>query len=144
MAIRNSSPYGFDVGNNDNDNRFVEKDYSIGGGVTMYSEFEHGFTHKDEKRNFVQAKLKGEHFGKGPKNWTRSDERIKEDVCEALSYNPYVDASDIDLTVQNGVVHLTGWVNSREEKKEAEKCAEGILGVKDLQNELHMRNRKAF
>ena len=143
MSIRNSNPYGFDVGNTENDNRFVEKDYSIGGGVTMYSEFEHGFTHKDTERKTLQVK-RGEHFGKGPKNWTRSDERIKEDICEELSYNPYVDASDIELTVQNGVVYLKGWVNSREEKKEAEKCAEGILGVRDLQNELHMRNRKAF
>lgn len=136
MSIQNSNPYGSDVGNTENDNRFIERDYSIGGGVTMYSDFEHGFTHKKELQ-------RSEHFGKGPKNWTRSDQRILDDVCEALSRNPFVDASDIDVSVKNGVLQFSGWVNDREERREAERCVEGIPGVRDITNDLHMRNRKA-
>ena len=135
MSIRNINPYGFDVGNTENDNRFIERDYSIGGGVTMYSDYEHGFTHKEKAQ-------RGEHFGKGPKNWIRTDKRILEDVCEALSRNPYVDASDIDVSVKDGIILLSGWVNDREEKREAERCVEGMFGVRDISNQLHMRNRK--
>lgn len=136
MAINHSNSYGSDIGNTENDGRFIERDYSIGGGVTMYSDYEHGFTHErvieQDKKNF---------FGKGPRNWTRSDQRIKEDVCEELYDSPYVDASDIEVQVDNGIVTLKGWVNTREEKIEAVHCIEGLIGVKEIRNELMMRNR---
>jgi BON domain len=134
--MASGNPYGFDIANTDNDNRFVEKDYSIGGGVTMKrQDFEHGFF------SAVGAR-RGEHFGKGPRNWKRSDESIREEACEALWYNPLVDASDIEVSVDGGVVSLNGWVQSREEKKEAERCVEYLIGVNDVKNELHMKNRR--
>lgn len=146
MPTRSSNPYGFDVGNNEDDHRFLEKDYSIGGGVSMYSrEFEHGFGHHEgmDIRHLREPKSKsGSHFGKGPRNWVRSDQIIKEDVCEELCYNPFIDASDIEVSVQDGVVSLKGWVESREERLEALKCVDSIPGVKDIHHELHVRNRK--
>lgn len=137
--------YGFDIGNSDNDSRFVERDYSIGGGVTMErQDFQHGFS-TENINDRVRGKMgtrRGEHFGKGPRNWKKSDERIKEEICEALYYDRYVDASDIDVNVEDGVVYLRGWVESRDAKREAEKCIEDVVGVFDIRNELHMRNRK--
>lgn len=41
-------------------------------------------------------RVKGAFTGRGPKNSVRSDDRIREDVCEHLSYHPYIDASDIE------------------------------------------------
>lgn len=136
--------YGFDISNSENDTRFVERDYSLGGGVTMYRrDFDHGF-HSDDMNDRIRGTMgtmRGEHFGKGPRNWNRSDEKIYEDVCEALSYNARVDASDIEVEVVDSIVVLKGWVDSREAKKEAERCVEGLSGVKDVKNELHMKNR---
>jgi osmotically-inducible protein OsmY len=139
--------YGFDIGNSDNDSRFIERDYSIGGGVTMErKDVEHGFTHEQENLNDrIRGKMgtrRGEHFGKGPRKWRKMDSTIKEEVCEALYYNRYVDATDIEVDVQDGVVHLKGWVDSRDAKREAEHCVEDLVGVHDIRNELHMRNRK--
>lgn len=137
--------YGFDIGNSDNDSRFVERDYSIGGGVTMERrDFQHGFS-SENLNDRIRGKMgtrRGEHFGKGPRNWKKSDERIKEEICEALYYDRFVDASDIDVSVEDGVVYLRGWVESRDAKREAEKCIEDVVGVFDIRNELHMRNRK--
>src|SRR5262245_29949641 len=48
--------------------------------------------------------------GRGPKNYKRSDERIEEDVCERLTENAELDASDITVQVQNAEVTLSGTV----------------------------------
>ena len=74
--------------------------------------------------------------GKGPKGWKRSDERIKEDVNEALFKSYEVDATDIEVDVKDGVVYLRGSVHVRGDKREAEDCVENIHGVVDVQNQL--------
>ena len=79
------------------------------------------------------------HVGKGPKGWQRSDERIREDVCEALARHPEVDASDIDVKVQNCEVTLTGNVTERDAKRIAEDVVERVFGVKDVQNQIKVK-----
>ncbi len=128
------------------ENRFVERDYSIGGGVTMeHRNFEHGFggasTSKDDRIRGTSGTWRGEHYGKGPKNWHRSDESLRDEICEALSRDRVVDASDIDVSVEGGVVLLTGWVDGREEKRQAQDCLDDVLGIHDIRNELHLRDR---
>src|SRR5919205_2651124 len=78
------------------------------------------------------------HRGKGPKGYTRSDERIREDVADCMWLNSWLDASDIDVTVTNGEVTLTGTVRSREEKRRAEDIAESVPGVRHVQNNLRV------
>lgn len=78
----------------------------------------------------------GPYTGKGPKNYKRSDEKIVEEVNQALERNGDVDASEIEVTCTNGEVRLTGKVENRRAKREAEECAERIYGVKDVMNEL--------
>jgi hypothetical protein len=78
--------------------------------------------------------------GKGPRGWQRSDERIREDVCEALYESPYVDASDIEVTVKDKNVLLQGSVNDRSMKWEAEECIDHIVGIQDIQNQLQIKN----
>lgn len=85
---------------------------------------------------------KGPFFGKGPRNWKRSDERIKEEACEALYQSHEVDASEIDLTVKDAVVTLSGSVESRRMKREAEECIENLTGVLDVQNQLRIKNNE--
>ena len=79
--------------------------------------------------------------GKGPKNWQRSDEKIYDEICDRLTSHLQVDASDINVRVENGIVTLEGWVNSRQEKWAADRLTEEVLGVKEVQNEIHLRNR---
>lgn len=79
--------------------------------------------------------------GKGPKGYRRSDELIKEDVCEALYRSTQVDASEIEVSVNEGVVHLKGYVISREQKKMAESAIENLSGVTDVYNELNVASK---
>lgn len=79
---------------------------------------------------------RGEHFGKGPRNWKKSDDIIRDEVCEVLLENNTLDASDIDVKVEDGCVYLRGSVESRWAKREAERSAEEVLGVHDIKNEL--------
>jgi hypothetical protein len=79
--------------------------------------------------------------GRGPRGYRRSDERIREDVCEALTMHPEVDASDLDVAVQDSVVTLRGTVHDRRSKRLAEDIAESVSGVTDVQNEVRTQGR---
>jgi HSP20 family molecular chaperone IbpA len=79
------------------------------------------------------------HVGKGPKGWQRSDERIREEVSEVLARHPEVDASDVEVKVQNCEVTLTGTVTDREAKRIAEDVVERVFGVKDVQNQIKVK-----
>src|SRR5690606_29382235 len=78
--------------------------------------------------------------GRGPKGYMRSDTRIHEEVCDALMADPYVDASDINVKVEGRIVSLSGTVLNRKMKRHAEDCAERVLGVDDVQNELKVKD----
>jgi hypothetical protein len=80
----------------------------------------------------------GRFAGRGPKGYRRSDERIREDVCDRLMVDPRIDASEIEVTVKDGEVILSGMVHSREEKRLSEHVVETISGVHDVQNTLRV------
>jgi osmotically-inducible protein OsmY len=80
--------------------------------------------------------------GKAPKGYTRSDARIREDVCERLMYSPY-DASDVEVNVTDGEVTLTGHVRTRVDKWGIEDVAEGVLGVHDVHNQIRIMRSDA-
>ncbi len=82
--------------------------------------------------------LAGKHKGKGPKGYSRSDDRIKEDISDRLSDDSHIDASDIEVEVSNGVVSLSGTVESREIKRRAEDMVESISGVSNVENRLRV------
>jgi hypothetical protein len=78
----------------------------------------------------------GNFAGRGPRNYQRSDDRIREDMNDQLTSHPGLDASDIQVQVKNGELTLSGSVDSRWAKREAEDIADSILGVKDVHNQL--------
>lgn len=81
----------------------------------------------------------GPHKGKGPKGYQRSPERIKEDLSNLLTDDGIIDASGIEVEVENNnEVILSGTVTSREEKYRAEDLAESISGVSNVENRLHV------
>jgi len=76
--------------------------------------------------------------GKGPKGYARSDERIREDICELLSEG-HLDASDIEVVVTGGEVTLSGTVSDRQTKRLAEEITDSAQGVKDIENRLKVQ-----
>jgi hypothetical protein len=81
------------------------------------------------------------HRGKGPKNWRRSDERIRDLINERLTDHAGIDATHIDVAVENDEVTLTGEVGSRWEKRLAEDIAYQA-GVHDVHNRLTVADRE--
>lgn len=80
----------------------------------------------------------GRYRGIGPKGYIRSDERIREDVCDSLAVDPHLDASNIEVAVRDAEVTLSGTVGSREDKRRAEDLADHSSGVKHVQNSLRI------
>ncbi|HEX9489926.1 MAG TPA: BON domain-containing protein [Stellaceae bacterium] len=71
----------------------------------------------------------------------RRDSDIKRDVEQELRSTPSIDATDIAVTVKDGVVTLTGFVHSYIDKFEAEQIAKRVLGVLGVANDLEVRLR---
>jgi len=80
----------------------------------------------------------GEYSGVGPQNYRRSDQRIEEDVCDELTADSYVDAHDVNVTVNSGVVTLSGTVPTRDMRRRAEEDADSVNGVNDVRNDLRI------
>lgn len=81
--------------------------------------------------------------GKGPKGYKRSDERIREDVSECLEADHHIDASEVEVQVKEGVVTLTGTVDSRFAKRHAEEIIENLRGVKDVTNQIQVQSQSS-
>lgn len=79
--------------------------------------------------------------GVGPKNYARSDDRIREDVCDEISDDGEIDARDIDIEVKDREVTLSGTVPERYMKHRAEDIADSCRGVRDVHNHIRVRRR---
>lgn len=104
-------------------------DYEYG---TPFTGTNSGFAGSRQEGN----KELGRHKGKGPRNYRRSDDRILEDINERLTEDADVDASDIDVSVKNGEVTLSGRVDDRQAKRKAEDIADSVTGVTHVENRL--------
>jgi hypothetical protein len=93
------------------------------------------FANRDAERRREQ-----DHRGRGPRGYRRSDSRIQEDINDRLADDPYVDASDIDVSASNGEVTLSGTVDSRHARRRAEDLIERVSGVSYVQNNLRVRH----
>lgn len=80
-------------------------------------------------------------LGRPPKNFTRTDERIREDICERLIREERIDPSDVEVAVRDGVVAFEGTVPDRFMKYALEYEAEACPGVRDVENRVRVRSR---
>jgi len=69
----------------------------------------------------------------------KSDADIERDVIEELHWTPNVDQTDIAVKVRSGVVALTGFVQSLEERCAAERAVKRVAGVRALANDLEVQ-----
>ena len=81
---------------------------------------------------------RSEFYGKGPKGYKRTDEKIYEDVCEMLMRHRDIDASEIAVSVKEGVVTLSGRVDTSRNRHLAELIIEDLSGVREISNELSL------
>ena len=69
----------------------------------------------------------------------KSDRDIERDVRDELQWDPDLDATDIAVSVKDGVVTLTGFVKSYTDKYESEAAAKRVAGVAGVANDLEVR-----
>jgi hypothetical protein len=103
-----------------------------GGGMSSYSGGMGSYMDRENRGE------RGRFTGRGPKNYTRSDDRIREDINERLTDHPEIDASEIEVQVKDGEVTLTGTVDDRHTKRLAEDVADSVSGVKQVHNQIRL------
>ena len=94
--------------------------------------------HGDEGGDRASAQPAAGFRGRGPRNYRRPDQRILEDLCERLTDDDDIDASDIEVQVDQGVVTLAGTVGERWMKHRAEDLAGRCGGVRDVDNRIRV------
>lgn len=70
---------------------------------------------------------------------TRTDVELQQDVLAELKWEPRVSPNEIGVAVKNGVVTLTGWVDSYMKRWAAEDVAHRVRGVKAVANDIEVR-----
>src|ERR1700687_5730810 len=66
----------------------------------------------------------------------KTDKQLQQDVLDELVWEPSVDAAEIGVSVENGVVILNGTVKSLAEKWTAERVSQRVEGVRAVTDEL--------
>jgi hypothetical protein len=85
--------------------------------------------------------LTGPYAGRGPKGYKRSDQQVIEEASQRLERDGDIDASEIEVTAEGGILTLRGSVPDRRTKRRAEECVESVYGVRDVMNELRVASQ---
>jgi len=67
------------------------------------------------------------------------DKTLRRLVQEELDWQPSIDAADIGVTVEQGIVHLVGHVSNYAQKVAAEKAVKRVKGVRGFVEDLQIR-----
>lgn len=129
---------GFGFGPEEAPGGFQDDDWQVTrparGGSTWAGDWEYSPEHGRSRRDRGYA-------GRGPRSYQRADDRIYEEVCERLTEDGIVDASEVTVSVENGAVTLSGTVPTRDQKWRAEECADDVGGVREVVNQLRAERR---
>jgi osmotically-inducible protein OsmY len=136
-ASQQRSMYGGDTSNYGNMN---QAGYDRGWWDRTRDEVSSWFGDEDaERRRRRDRRMDtGGYRGKGPKDYHRSEDRIREDVCDRLTDDDMLDATNIHVEIKADEVILSGTVNNREQKRRAEDLVESISGVRDVENRIRI------
>jgi hypothetical protein len=86
-----------------------------------------------------RREIEASHRGKGPRSYRPTDERLRENVCERLTDDPFIDATDIDVSVADGEITVSGTVDTRQTKFSVEEVVWRMPGVAGVCNALKVR-----
>jgi len=76
--------------------------------------------------------------GKAPRGYKRSDQRIMEDIFQAVTGDLMLDSSDVEINVTDGEVVLSGYVRDRRDRRRLEDRIENIRGVINVENRIRI------
>lgn len=76
---------------------------------------------------------------RAPKGYRRSDERVREVLCERLMQDDHIDSSDVEVRVSDGKVLLEGTVPERYMKHAIEDMADACPGVAEIENRIRVK-----
>lgn len=115
----------------------------MGGSYYGQGSSNHGFgqsgSHSGLGQSHGQSGSSQSYAGRGSKNYRRSDARIEEEVHEVLLRHHEIDATDIDVKVENGEVTLSGETEDRRSKRLVEEIVEQCQGVREVHNNIKAR-----
>lgn len=103
-------------------------------GESTYGDYARGGGFGDSWRSGSPARR-----GRTPKGYSRTDDRIREDICDRLTQQDLVDPSDVEVEVSSGQVTLSGTIADRRAKYHIEELAENTSGVKEVTNNLRVK-----
>ncbi len=69
----------------------------------------------------------------------KSNSELQKDVQDAIAWEPLLNAAEIGVTAKDGVITLTGEVNSYSKKSEAEMAAKNVAGVKAVVEKIEIK-----
>jgi osmotically-inducible protein OsmY len=69
----------------------------------------------------------------------KTDLEIQKDVMDEFRWSPLLNASEIGVAVKNGIVTLSGTVDSYKKKVEAEKSAKCVSGVRAVAEDIEVK-----
>ena len=68
-----------------------------------------------------------------------NDSTLRQDILDELEFEPSIDANDIGVTVEDGIVTLTGHVPNYRQKRAAERVVARVKGVRGIAEEIVVR-----
>lgn len=113
-------------------------------GLGGWGDFREGAPQGHRDQGSQRSEARG-HRGRGPRNATRSDTAIADEIYFRLTEDDHIDASEILVGVEGGVVTLTGEVPERRMKHLAEDLVANVRGVQEVKNVIRVdRGEKSF
>ena len=73
------------------------------------------------------------------KNNMKSNADLQKDVQEAIKWEPLLSAAEIGVTAKEGIITLSGTVDSYRKKTEAEEAARNVAGVKVVVEKIEIK-----
>jgi hypothetical protein len=105
-------------------------------------QYGYGGRYGQEHREREKPGLLSRMFRRGPKNYQRSDERLREDISERLMNADHIDSSDVSVSVSSGKVTLEGTVPERYMKHAIEDLVDACPGVQDIDNRIRVETQR--
>jgi hypothetical protein len=112
--------------------------YGIPAGGDSRQQWGGGYSEQTRSRQEMSPGNQQRPGGKTPKGYVRSDDRIKDDICERLYHSHDMDVAAVTVNVSEGVVVLEGSVSERGQKHRIEDICEQCIGVKDVENRIRV------
>jgi osmotically-inducible protein OsmY len=69
----------------------------------------------------------------------KTNEELQKDVQNAIKWEPLLNAAEIGVTAKDGIITLTGVVNSYAKKSQAEQAAKNVAGVKAVVEKIELK-----